>query len=270
MNIWWRLLTNLAGVPSTITACGCLCSLGWCFCALCCLWAPSAAQCSSIITSGAGFQALETAHTRKKTLSPILLHESGSLRTQLPRQVRGAQCWGLWPCSNPCLQWIKHPHLSTHWLLTPESPQVFLLPDVFWNKYPPVWDSWERINFPWENVLGIKQERDELSWLCPCCRDVPDTFGTPRLHSPPLQTFLLTPAPSTHRAKGSKALSHQHPCTRSLCSPRPSPARSCFAPISACTFVFPDFSSVWHLPEAAQLSQWLSPQLLWPRSVCWP
>lgn len=44
---------------------------------------------------------------------------------------------------------------------------------------------------------------------------------------------------------------HQHHCTRSLCSLRPSPAHPCFSPTPVFTSGFPDFSSIRHLPEAA-------------------
>lgn len=57
--------------------------------------------------------------------------------------------------------------------------------------------------------------------MSPCCRDVPDIFGTARVHFPPPQIFPITSAPSTQHAKASKALGHQHPYTRNLCSPSP-------------------------------------------------
>lgn len=118
MSIWWRLLTSLTGVTSTITACGCLCSPwddaeGSHSCVLCCLWAPSAAQCSASSQTHqtqCGFQALETAHARKKALSPILLDEVGAWGLRSPGRWGEHSAWGLGPCPRQCLQWIKHPH----------------------------------------------------------------------------------------------------------------------------------------------------------------
>lgn len=95
---------------------------------------------------------------------------------------------------------------------------------------------------------GIKQETHDLRLIFARCRNVPGAML--RLHSPPSWPFPLSSAPSTHHAKVTKAHSPQPPFTRSLHSPRASPARSCSAPTSAGAFGFPDFSRICHLPAA--------------------
>lgn len=95
---------------------------------------------------------------------------------------------------------------------------------------------------------GIKQETHDLRLIFARCRNVPGAML--RLRSPPSWPFPLSSAPSTHHAKVTKAHSPQPPFTRSLHSPRASPARSCSAPTSAGSFGFPDFSRICHLPAA--------------------
>lgn len=185
---------------------------------------------------------------QEKNLSPILLHEGGSLRTQLSRQVSRHSAWSLGPCPSQCLQWVKHLHgtcISPHTDFWPQRVLRYSCCLVFpgTNTLQP---GKLRKNQLFMGECGWKQTR--ASWpqvIVPLLQGCPWHLWDTEV---PLPTTADIPAPLSTQHPPYKG--HQSPQSPPLLS-QTSPACSCFAPTSACTFGFWDFSSVWRLPEAA-------------------
>lgn len=157
-------------------------------------------------------------------------------------------------------------HLSTQRLLTPERPQVFPLTLSGANILQPGKLRKNQLSMETQEVdWNLKTNKSAMT-----SADCPPAAGmslTPLGHRGSTPHHCRHPP---HHAKASKALSYQHPHTRSLCSPRQSPACSCCAPTPACTFGFGDSSSVWHLPAAAPARTVAVPTSPVTQTCCWP